>query len=195
MTLGTLDRRTVMMLAVGVLGVLALRLVFTRDTATAVVGSADSISLAERKLARLRQVAATVPGKETVLKPVNAELGEREKGMLAADTAAQAQAQLLEVIRRVAQSNGIDARGAEEMRVQPLAAGYGEVSVAVSFNRRIEQLVNFLSSLANEPELLATNDIRISAANPKEKTVQVRLGLSGVVPEKLVPKKKGLAAF
>jgi hypothetical protein len=195
MTLGTLDRRTALMLVAGVLAVLALRFVFTRQSASAVAASMDSIPVAERRLARLRQVAATVPGKQALLKQVSGELAAREKGTITVETAAQAQAQLLEVIRRVGQANGIDARGAEEWRVRPLAVDYGEVSVAVSFTCRIEQLVNFLASLANEPELLATNEIRISAANPKEKAVLVRLSLSGVIPKKLVPEKNGLAAF
>ena len=115
--------------------------------------------------------------------------------MLAAETAAQAQAQLLETIHEVAAQEGIDARGAEELRVKALANDYGEVSVTVSFACTIEQLVNFLAALANEPRLLATSEIRIASGDAKKKTVQVRLGLSGVVPRKLAPEKKGLATF
>jgi hypothetical protein len=115
--------------------------------------------------------------------------------MILADTAAQAQAQLLEIIRRVGKDEGIDVRGAEEMKVRPLADDYGEVVVAVSFTCRIEQFVNFMTDLANRPELIATSDIRVALGNPKEKTVVVRLGLSGVVPRKLVPEKKGPASL
>ncbi len=195
MTVGTLDRRTALMFACGVLAIVALRFALTRDSAPGVTPAVDSIPLAERRLQRLRQVAATVPGKETVLKQANEELAAREKGILTADTVPQAQAQLLDVIRRIGQENGIDARGAEEMRAKPLSNDYGEVSVAVQFTCRIEQLVNFMAAVANEPQMLATSEIRVSAANPKDKSVQVRLVLSGVVPRKLVPEKKGLAAF
>lgn len=195
MTVGSLDRRTLLMFGAGIAAILLLRFAFTRESVAAVTPAADSIPLAERRLERLRRVAATVPGKEAVLKQVNEELAAREKGIIAADTVPQAQAQLLEVIRRIGQENGIDARGAEEMRVRPLSADYGEVSVAVQFTCRIEQMVNFLAAVANEPQLLATSEIRVSTANPKDKTVQVRLVLSGVVPRKLVPEKKGLAAF
>jgi hypothetical protein len=139
----------------------------------------------------LRETVATVPGKEKIAKQVAAELATREKGMILADTAAQAQAQLLEIIRRVGKDEGIDVRGAEEMKVRPLAEDYGEVVVAVSFSCRIEQFVNFMTDLANRPELIATSDIRVALGNPKEKTVVVRLGLSGVVPRKLAPEKKG----
>src|SRR4029077_17242474 len=179
----------------GLLVAIVLRSGLSNDSSGVVVAPSDSIPAAEHRLERLRPLDATVPGKEEVLKKALAELDTRHAGMLKADTSAQAQAQLIEVIRRVAMANGIDARGAEEMRVRPLANDYGEVSVTVTFSCAIEQLVNFLAALANEPQILATNEINISGGNDKKKNVQVRLGLSAVVPKKLVPAKRGLAAF
>lgn len=175
--------------------VLVLRFTVMTDKRPEVVAAFDSVPLAEQRLAKLRETVATVPGKEKTAKQAAAELATREKGMILAATAAQAQAQLLEIIRRVGKDEGIDVRGAEEMKVRPLADDYGEVVVAVSFACRIEQFVNFMTDLANRPELIATSDIRVALANPKEKTVVVRLGLSGVVPRKLVPEKKGPAAL
>jgi len=194
-TLGTLDRRTLVILLGGILIILILRFGVYRDAPTPVVAAEDSIPIAENRLQRLRQVAATVPGKETVLKQAMAELETRQAGLLKADTATQAQAQLIEVIRRVATANGIDARGAEEMRVRPLANDYGEVSVAVTFTCAIEQLVNFLTALANEPQILGTNEINIAGGTDKNKNVRVRMGLSGVVPKNLVPARNGPASF
>jgi len=55
--------------------------------------------------------------------------------------------------------------------------------------------VNFLAGLANEPQILATNEINVSGGNDKNKNVQVRLSLSGVVPKKLAPERKGALAF
>jgi hypothetical protein len=195
MTTGTLDRRTLLILGAGVALVVVLRFWVTADKPAEVVAAYDSVPLAEKRLAKLRETVATVPGKEKISKQAGDELAKREKGMILADTAAQAQAQLLEIIRRVGKDDGIDVRGAEEMKVRPLADDYGEAIVAVSFNCRIEQFVNFMSDLANRPELIATSDIRVALIDPKEKTVQVRLGLSGVVPRKLVPQKKGPAAL
>jgi Tfp pilus assembly protein PilO len=194
---GTLDRKKLAVLMLG-LALFIIRVVtLLRDTSPApVVASADSIPIAEHRLERLRQLAATVQGKEAVLKQAQAELRTREAGILKADTAAQAGAQLLDVIRRVGMGNGIDVRGAEEVnRIKPLANDYGEVSVAVNFTCGIEQLVNFLAALADEPQILATNEINISGGNDKNKNVQVRLSLSGVVPKKLVPEKRGIATF
>ena len=198
MTTGTLDRRTALLLVLGVAAVLVLRFMVFGDKPAAVVAASDSIPMAEKRLAKLRADVATVPGKEKVARVVLTDLAAREKGMVRADTAAQAQAQLLEIVRRTGKDEGIDVRGAEEMRVRPLANDYGEVLVAVSFNCRIDQFVNFMADLANLPELVATSDIRVTTANvanPKEKTVTVRLALSGVVPRKLVPEKKGVDSF
>jgi hypothetical protein len=196
MTLGTLDRKTLGILVGGVLAILILRFGVYRDTPAPVVAPAQSIPLAENRLERMRQLVATVPGKEAVLKQATSELSTRESGILKADSAAQAGAQLLDVIHRVAKANGIDARGAEEVnRVKPLANDYGEVAVTETFTCGIEQLINFLASLANEPQILATNEINIATANDKNKNVQVRLSLSGVVPKKLVPEKKGATFF
>jgi hypothetical protein len=196
MTTGTLDRRTILVLVIGVALVLVLRFVVMADKQPAVAAAVtETVPQAEKRLAKLREIAATVPGKEKAAKQASAELAVREKGMILADTAPQAQAQLLEIIRRAGKDEGIDVRGAEEMRVRPLADDYGEVVVAVSFICRIDQFVNFMADLANRPELVATNSIRVAASNPKEKTVTVRLGLSGVVPRKLAPEKKGTSSL
>lgn len=194
MTVGTLDRRMLLILVGGLLLIGILRFGVYGGRETSVVAPADSIPLAERRLQRLREVSATVPAREAVLKQAAAELESREKGMLKADTVPQAQALLQEVIRSVGAANGIDARGMEDWRFKPMANDYGEVSVTVTFSCAIEQLVNFLAALANEPELLATNSIQITGGNDKKKNIQVRLSLSGVVPRKLIP-KRGANAF
>lgn len=189
MNFGKLDRWKLAILIAGPILIL-LRLGIFQTGDTPVVAPTESIPVAEQRLERLRRVAATVPGKETVLKQATAEVASRETGVLAAATAAQAQAQLLDMIRQAASANGIDARGAEELRVQTLGNDYGEVSVVETFSCGVEQLVNLLADLANRPQIVATNEINISGGNDKKKNVQVRLSLSGVVSKKLVPQKK-----
>ena len=63
-----------------------------------------SVDHAEKLLTNLRNQAATVPGKEAVLKQVSTELVQREKGLIKGDTAAQAQAQLVQILRQVAKN-------------------------------------------------------------------------------------------
>jgi hypothetical protein len=170
--------------------ILILRFGVLADRSPDVVAVSESAPMAEKRLARLRQIAATVPGKEALMKQATGELESREKGMLKAETSAQAQAQLQELLHKAGASNGIDIRGVEEARVKVLGNDYGEVSVTVRFTCLIEQLVNLLAALANEPELLSTNQIQINGGADKNKAIQVRLTLSGVVPRKLALEKK-----
>lgn len=188
------DRRALIGLGIAVALTLVYRLWSGGDTAV-VAASVDSVALAEKQLARLRQVAATVPAKEELLKQASAQLAGREKGVMQVETADQAQAQLLQIVRAAGKAEGIDARGGEFGPIRPLGDEYGEASVSISFECGIEQLVNFLAALTRSPELLATNELQINSANPKAKTIHVRIGLSTVVPRKLVPEKKGLTAF
>jgi hypothetical protein len=155
---------------------------------------AQSVPQAERRLNKLRQLAATVQGKEDLLQKVSAELAAREKGILTADTAQQAQAQIQQILRKVGSAQGIEVRGAEFGTVKALG-DYGEAPVSVSFDCGIEQLVNFLSALTAQPEMLGSSEIRVASANPKDKHISVRLTVSGVVPKKLVPEKKAIATF
>jgi len=189
MNLGTLDRKTGIIAAGLVVAIIVLHFVLA-DRAPDVVAVSDTVPGALRRLEKLRQVAGTVAGREAVMKQATADLDSREKGMLKADTSAQAQAQLQDLLHRTGAANQIDIRGIEETRVKLLGADYGEVQVTVRFNCMIEQLVNLLASLASQPELIATNEIQITGTNDKNKVIQVRLTLSGVVPRKLAQEKK-----
>jgi hypothetical protein len=115
--------------------------------------------------------------------------------MIIADTAQQAQTQIQQTLRKLGSASGIDVRGAEFGQIKPLGSDYGEAPVSITFDCNIEQLVNLLSSFASQHEMLGTGDIRVSTGNPKDKRVQVRLTVSGVVPKKLVPEKKGVTTF
>jgi hypothetical protein len=192
---GKIDKRLLIVLAVMAVSVV-LRYSFSGDSGPAAVAApVDDIPAAERRLLKVREQAATVPAKEALLKQVTGELQAREKGLIQADTAAQAQAVLLETVRRLAQQNGFDARGADQFtEAKPLGDAYAVVSVTVTFTCAIEQLVNFLANLDGQPEILSTNEIHAVGTRDKKKQIQVRLGLSGVGQRKLLPPKKGPAS-
>lgn len=190
MTLKTQDIRALGLLVVAVLGLVIYRSAGT--TTPEVVSSTDSAVLLETRLAKLRQVAATVPGKTAVLKDVRAQLQAREKNVMVFATAAQAQAHLLEVVHRISMANKFEARGGDFTPPTLLGSDYGQVGVSVIFDCRIEDFVNFLADLSREPELISPSDVHISAGNPKNKTINVHMMLAGIVPKTLVPKKKGL---
>src|SRR5207253_1356616 len=61
MSLTTRDRRALILLGAGALLIIVLRFGIYGERDTKVVAAHDSIPLAEKRLARLRQVAATAP--------------------------------------------------------------------------------------------------------------------------------------
>jgi Tfp pilus assembly protein PilO len=192
------ERRLLILAAIAIPAILIYYFATSSSSGTpAVSAPTDTAEAAEKRLADLRQKAAFVPGKEAVLKQVSAELSRREKGLIQADTAPQAQAQLLQVVRRVAraQTPPVEIGQVELSEPRAFAGAYGEVSVTITMTCRIEQLVNMIADLSAQPEIVATSDMRIGAAQEKLKTMPVRLVVSALVPRRLVPEKKGLTAF
>ncbi|HVW85351.1 MAG TPA: hypothetical protein VHB50_11755 [Bryobacteraceae bacterium] len=194
MKLSERDRKALIGLRAAVCLVLILRYTVLSDAAPSQSADADSIAQAEQRVSRLRQLAALVPARATVVKQADADLADRERGLLQADTAAQAQAALLEVARRTGKGNQIDIRGGDFPAPKTIG-DYGLVYATITFECHIEQLVNFLADLSHQQELVVPSEERITSGQAKQKTVNVRMVLAGVVPKKLVPEKKGLGAF
>lgn len=193
MTLSERDRRALLFLGFAAAGVLLYTLIADGAPEGLTVSGPDAIAVAEKRLQRVRQLAAQVPAREEIYKQVSAQLALREKRTLQADTAAQAQAQLLQMVRRVARSQNppVELKASEFGQVRPMGTDYGEVPVSVTFECGIEQLLNILSELTLQQELAALSEMRVYSANPKQKTTNVRLTVSGVVPRRLVPERRG----
>jgi hypothetical protein len=195
MTVQQRDKRALVVLG----AVLVLALIYwmagssPAGSSTKVVAPVESIDHVEKGLAKLRTTAAALPVKEALLKQASAELAEREKGLISGDTADQAQAQLLQVLRRVAkaQTPPLEIRQVELAQPRSYGNAYGEVTVSVTIDCRIDELVNLLSTLSAQPETIATDEIRFGLSNPKQKTMPVRLTVSGIVAQRLAPQKKG----
>lgn len=194
MTVSSRDRRALMILA----GALALfgAYAFWPEAGIPAIATAapDTVDAAELRLARLRRIAATVAPKEDVLKKVSADLAEREKGLMRAETGPQVQAQLFTLLRRLGadEAPAIEIRQSQLGSITTLAEGaYGLAEVNVQFDCKIEQLINFLASLSAQPELIVTREIQIEAGDAKQKTVRVRMRAGAVVPKELLPAKGG----
>ncbi len=192
MSLSPRERRLLSWTAVSV--VLSLPVFFWSvggNSGGAVVAPTDSAALAEKRLARLRDAAATVPQKEEIFKSLSADLAKREAGLIRTETAAQAGAALLQILTRLCGSQQITIKQPELLPIVPLGDAYGEAVVAINIECHIDQLINLLADISSQPELLTTTDLQVQAANPKEKTVNVRLAVGGVTPRSLVPAKPG----
>jgi hypothetical protein len=189
MTLRPRDIRALAMLAVSLILTLIYRS-WSGDAAPKVVtASIDPVALAEKRLAKMRDTAATVAGKEDVFKNVSANLATREKGVITAETAAQAQAQLIQIVRRLgaAEAPPVEIRSTEIGPVRAFGPDYGEAVVSMTVECRVDQLVNLLAGLEAEPQLISASDLRVVSTGAKEKTVGVRITVSGIVPKSLIP--------
>jgi Tfp pilus assembly protein PilO len=198
MNINERDKRALILLLVGIV-VFAIVMLATRssDSSVKIVQAAASVPRLEKQLDTLRRTAGTLPAREQVYKQVSAELADREKGLIQADTAAQAQARLVQILREVAknQTPPLEIRQTELGQARSFGQFYGEVPVSITMECRTDQLVNFMAFLSAQPELIATEEIRFGSGNPKTKIIPVRLTVTGIVPRKLVPEKKATTLF
>lgn len=185
------DRRALMLLLAAASFALAVH--FWPEDATGEVVEGSSVPQLERRVQRLRQIEKSLAPREQVSRKVAASLAEREKGVIQAETAPQAQAQILQIVRRVlrAQTPPVDLRASELRQPRRINEHYGEVSVQVTLDCGIEQTLNLLADLGAQPEALGTVAVSFDPANPKQKTVPARIVVSALVPGKLLPKKEG----
>ena len=81
--------------------------------------------------------------------------------------------------------------------IEAFGDAYGLVPVTIQTECHVEQLVNLMAEMEARKELLATRDIQITASNPMQKTIRVRMTVVGVIPQSLVPKnaKKGVSGL
>lgn len=198
MNLNDRDKRALIVLACGlVVFFVVYYAVGASGGGTGAVRPVESVERVKKQLETMRTVAATLPAKQEIQKKVAAELADREKGLIQADTAAQAQARLLQILREVAknQSPPLEIRQTELGQARSFGDAYGEVPVSITLDCRTDQLVNYMAYLSAQPELIATQEIRFAAGNPKTKAVPVRLTVTGIVPRRLAPAKKETTAF
>ena len=155
-----------------------------------------SVSLQEKELSHLRLMAATLPGRQRQYKQAQADLAAREKMLIDANDEKLAQEHLLAIVHKLASSQApaLDLRNTELGQPKPFG-DFGEVTVTLNMVCRIEQLVNFLSDLTAQPEAIASEDLHIFGINEETKEMQVRLTVGGLMPKRLLPKKKGSEAL
>lgn len=197
--------RKALKLGVPVIGLMGLAMAYlymgpegsAAANATPAQATKESVEMAEQRLARLKDIAAAAPAKQEILAKVTAELAAREKGLIRAATAQQAQAQVISIVREQLSIEGVDIRSTEMGAVEALGNGHGLAPVRVTFECAVSQLLNVLAGLESRPELLSTRDLQILAGDPRGKTVRVTLTVVGAVPRELVPEKdkKGVAGL
>jgi Tfp pilus assembly protein PilO len=187
------DRRALALLA-GALLVCAL-VYFWPQEMPETVGASVSPDQARMRLEQLRAEGSGLAQRLDRLKAARAELSEREKGLIQAPSIAQAQAQLIQIVRRVARSQNppLEPRILDQGRLRPFGEAYSQIELSLGMECQIDQLVNFLADLAAQPELLALEDLHINAQpNSKQKAINVRLNVTGLAPGALAGKRDRL---
>jgi len=193
------DKRALIGLAAAV--VISLTVYFwPQDTAAPdVVETAASAESAGQRLERVRRLAAQVPGRQQELNRLRAELEQWEAGVIRAETSQQAQAEIVQVLRRIGSNQvpPLEFSSVEMGQVRPLGSdrAFGEALVSVSFNCVIEQLVNLMADLTAQTESVVTEELRVSPLKPEEKSLRVRLTVAGLVPGELLSQQRGVRQF
>lgn len=191
MTLQERDKRALKIMGPLLVGGLTWMFWPTGDpTKPSAQAAAASPAILEQQLERLRSKEAQIPAKQGLMKDLQSQVNAREKGLIVADTLPQAQAKLADSVRQVARQEGFDFRNLSMAQTAIYGGEYGQIAVQVSAECRIEQVVNFLADLTKRPELLATEDMRITSGNPQSKVLQFAVTVSGLVPKRLIPEKK-----
>jgi Tfp pilus assembly protein PilO len=201
MNLSERDKRAVKILAIALVPALAMLFWPSGDdgstasspaaAAAAIPAGANTPEGLEKHLQRLRKKQAELPVKHALAKDLQSQLVTREKGLIRADTLAQAQAQLTQLIRQTGRAQGIDFRSVSMGQSRLYGGEYGEMVLIASADCKIEQLVNFLAELTKLPDMVATEDLRINSnGNVKEKNLSFQVTITGLTPKKLIPEKR-----
>ena len=148
------DRRALLFLgaALGLFGLLQFG-VFPRLEGGS---AAPPVELGEKRLRQLQQVARQRPLAVQQAEAAAHELAEGEKGLLKAATAAQASAEMQQILKDLLSAQGIGMQGSEFGAVRAAGGDYARVPLTVSFSCRIEQWVNLMAGIRNAPQVLST---------------------------------------
>lgn len=193
MTVSSRDRRALLvLLLVVVIAGLRWGMVLSSGSGRQIRAQRPPTASLLATLALRRSVAAALPEKQKALRRVITELATRENSLIPGDTAPQAQAQLLQVLRNVAtqQQPPLEIKQFDLPPPRQFDDEYGEVLVSITIRCTIEQVLNLIADLTAEPDAIATDEISLILANQDLKTLQVRLTVTGLVRLSLITKPR-----
>jgi len=141
-------------------------------------------------LAKRREAAGAVAQKQEILRRLRTQLAVEESGLIQAATAAQAQAHLLEILKNVTsqQKPPLEVKRIEFSAPQEVSDAFGEVSVSISIECRIDELLNLIAALTETSEIIATEEISLTVADQNLKILLARLTVKGLVRRSLILK-------
>lgn len=151
-----------------------------------------AIEATQKRIDEGRAIQASLPKLLDTKKALDAQLSTLEKRLIGGETVPQAQAQLLQLCRKLARQQGsaLEIRSSDIGPVV-ISGDYAEVSLNVSYDCQIEGLLNMLADFSSQPELIAWKDLRVFSSDNKKKRLNVTMNVFSLIPRKLVAKTAG----
>ena len=180
------DRRALMLLG----GALVLFLVLQFGSWLPSSGgteSGESIEAAEQRFQVARARARQKPLVDAEFGAASQVESQMEQRLLAAQTAALAQAEMRELVGNLLAGEQITMQSTQFGAVRLEGDAFAQVPLVVNFNCGIEKFVNLMAAIANAPRTLSTRQIRISPEQGETKAVRVQLTVAGYLPVSRTP--------
>ena len=181
------DRKALIALGV-TLGLFAmLQFDFILPAPGSTTAEAGTVEGAEQAF-RLAQVKARrKPLVDAEAQAATRALAEIEKRLLASENAALAKAEMRQLVENLLTAEGIAMRSSRFGNVVLEGEDYAQVPLIVNFECQIEQFVNWMTAVANAPQLLSTREIQLFPGNRETKSVRVQTAVSGYLPASRTP--------
>ena len=180
------DRRALIILGVAAILFLLLQTDFIIPSGG---GSSivTNVEASEEKLLLAQTRVRQKPVVDAEFKAISAQQEALEKGLLASETAALAQAEMRELIGGLLRSAGIAMKASRFGTVRLEGEDYTQIPLIVDFNCTIERFVNLMADIANAETLLSSRAIKVGAGNAETKSVTVQFTVSGYLPVSRTP--------
>ena len=192
------DKRALLILGIALplwlLFYYGLQYVPSGGDSTAVVSS-SSIQAAERRLRRLQDLARQKTRVAGEAEAASKALADSEKGLLPGSTPALASAEMQQTMKSMLQAQGIAMQSSDFGAVKAAGEDYAQVPLTVSFTCGIEQWINLMAAIRNAPQVLATQEVRVSPGDTKNKAIQVRMVVAGYIPASIAATAKGAGSL
>ena len=180
------DRRALIILGVAAILFLLLQTDFipSGGGGSSIVTNVED---SEKKLLLAQTRVRQKPVVDAEFKAISAQQEALEKGLLASETAALAQAEMRELIGGLLRSAGIAMKASRFGTVRLEGEDYTQIPLIVDFNCTIERFVNLMADIANTETLLSSRAIKVGAGNSETKSVTVQFTVSGYLPVSRTP--------
>ncbi len=146
-----------------------------------------SVEAAEQRLMLAQAKTGRGPRVDARRESARKSLASLEQGLLTAEDAALADAEMRQLMGNLLTTEGITMRGSSFGRKTLEGEDYAQAPLIVDFDCRIEQLVNLMAAMANAPQLLTTRRMLVRPGNQETKSITVRMTVSGYLPAARTP--------